>query len=73
MSWLSLRNNQLKFKTLGKLPSFKKNLLNMPQINKENQKMSTYNHLDLQTQGSRRIMVKNLPEHYHVENLNMYD
>ena len=39
MNWLSLRNNQLNFKTLGKFTDHSRGIYkNMPQINRESSK-----------------------------------
>ena len=50
---LSLRNNRLKFKTVGKLPiDLEEYMEYTPYLIKENQRLSTCNRLDLQTLGS---------------------
>ena len=44
---------------------FKRNLWNVPQINKEIRKITTCNLLDLETLGFSAIMPTNLPGHWH--------
>jgi hypothetical protein len=61
MNWLSFRNKWLKFNTSATpliiLVDFRE--YSIPQINKENEKMSTCHYqLDLETVGSRLIMPK---------------
>ena len=59
---LSLRDNQLKFKTAWNLPIILEEIDRIyPYWLKENRRMSTCNMLDLQTLESQLIMPKNLP------------
>ena len=66
MNRLSLRNNWLKFKTAGKLPTTLEDFVVMyPNLIQENRRMSICNRLDLQTLGSRPVMMpKKLPDHW---------
>ena len=43
---------------------FRRTYIIYPNLIHENQRMSTCNHLDLQTLGSRPIVPKNLPDHW---------
>ena len=63
MNWLSLRNNRLKFKTaFMKITDHCREIYRiLPNLIKENRRMSTCNRLGLQTLGSQPIMPKNLP------------
>ena len=64
MNRLSLRNNRLNFKTVGKLPVILEEFIEYTPISiKENRRMSTCNLLDLQTLGSQPIMPKKLSDH----------
>jgi hypothetical protein len=69
MNRLSLRNNRLKFKTLGKLSFVLEELENIPQVNF----MSTCNPLDLETLRSRPIMPKDLPRNSNLRALSPVD
>jgi hypothetical protein len=65
MNWLSLRNNQLGFKTSGKLPIISKESTDIPPINKENPKDHSMSPVGL---GNSRILTKNakiLPKRVH--------
>ena len=54
----------MKIKTVGKLPIILDKFIEyIPNLIKENWRMSTCNQLDLQTLGSQPIMPKNLPGH----------
>ena len=65
MTRLSLRNNQLKLESSGKLlvilEEFRDH--NSKQFQKKKKKMSTCNRLDLETLRSPLVMPKNLPGH----------
>ena len=65
MNRLSLKNDRLKFKTIGKLPIILEECIEYtPIVMKENRRMSTCNRLDLITLGSQPVMPKNLPDHW---------
>jgi len=65
MNLLSLRNNRLTFKTLGKLSIILEEFIDYtPLLIRENWRMSTCNRLDLQTLGSQPIMSKKFPDHW---------
>ena len=60
MNWLSLRNNQLKFKTLGEILIVLEELREYTLMQqRKNQKTSTCDRWDLETPGSRLIMPQN--------------
>ena len=62
MNRLSLRNNQLKFKTAWKITKRFRGIYRIhPKLIKENRRMSTCNWLDLQILGSQPIMPKISP------------
>jgi hypothetical protein len=62
MNRLSLRNNQLKFKTARKLPIILEESTEYTQFNKGKAEHVHSNRLDLQTLGSRLIMPKKSPQ-----------
>ena len=62
MNRLSLRNNRLKFKIVGKLSIVLEEFVEYTP--KENQRISTCNQFDLQTLGSQLVMPKNLLDHW---------
>jgi len=63
MSWMSLRNDWLEFKTLTNLPTILETYGLYPKLIENHQKTTTCNWLDLETLGFRLVMPKFLYGH----------